>query len=239
MCRFTVVAVALGAVALAAPGVAQAHFILQSPASWAEQGSLGDPQKEPPCGAAPAAIVATGMVTPFAPGDMVTVTIEETVPHPGHYRVALSTTGLGGLPADPAVTPTAGDECGSTGIQNPPVFPVLADGMLAHTGAFSTPQPFSFRLPTDVTCTSNCVLQVIEYMASHGAPCFYHHCANVIIQAAGDVDAGAGESGGSSGCSCAIGDGRASAAAALLVAAVAVAVARRRVSRRPGTRTGS
>src|SRR6187549_1181101 len=121
MCRFTVVAVALGAVGLLAPGVAHAHFILQTPASWAQQGDLGDPQKEPPCGVAPATAAATGVVTAFAPGDMVTVMINETVPHPGHYRVALSTSGQGGLPADPVVTPTAGDECGSTVIQNPPV----------------------------------------------------------------------------------------------------------------------
>jgi MYXO-CTERM domain-containing protein len=209
MCRFTVVAVALGAVGLVVPAVARAHFILQSPGSWAEQGSLGDPQKEPPCGVAPATAAATGVVTPFAPGDMVTVMINETVPHPGHYRVALSTTGQGGLPADPVVTPTAGDACGSTVIQNPPVFPVLADGMLAHTSAFSTPQTFSFRLPTDVTCTSNCVLQVIEYMSSHGAPCFYHHCANITIQAGGGGnDAGPVEPGSSpSGCGCAAGGG--------------------------------
>ena len=167
-------------------------------ASWAQQGDLGDPQKEPPCGAAPATAAATGVVTAFAPGDMVTVMINETVPHPGHYRVALSTSGQGGLPADPVVTPTAGDACGSTVIQSPPVFPVLADGMLAHTSAFSTPQTFSFRLPTDVTCTSNCVLQVVEYMSSHGAPCFYHHCANITIQAGGGDDGGAGSDGGTS-----------------------------------------
>ena len=248
MRRFTVVAVALGAVGLVAPGVAHAHFILQSPASWAEQGSLGDPQKEPPCGAAPAAIVATGMVTPFAPGDMVTVMINETVPHPGHYRVALSTTGLGGLPADPAVTPTAGDECGATVIQDPPVFPVLADGMLPHTSAFSSPQMFSFRLPTDVTCTSNCVLQVIEYMSSHGAPCFYHHCANITIQAGGGDDGGAGSDAGTvshrgPGCGCAAGgEGTSFAGLALVLMIVGARRPRRRtttITTPPGTRTES
>ena len=196
MCRFTVVAVALGAVGVVVPAVAHAHFILQSPPSWAEQGDLGDPQKSAPCGQADPGLAAvpTGMMRAFAPGDMVTVTINETVPHPGHYRVALSTTGQSGLPADPPVTPVGVDDCGSTVIQNPPVFPVLADGMLAHTSSFSAPQSFSFRSPTDVTCTSNCVLQVIEYMSSHGAPCFYHHCANITIQAGGrGDDAGAVE----------------------------------------------
>src|SRR5262245_41608682 len=184
-------AVALAAAVALVPAAARAHFILQSPASASEQGTLGDPQKEPPCGGSTA--VATGMVTSYAPGDMVTVTINETVAHPGHYRVALSTTGPSGLPADPPVTAAGGDPCGMTESQTPPVFPALADGMLLHAIAFSPPQTFSLRLPTDVTCSGNCVLQVIEYMSSHGTPCFYHHCANVTIQAGG----GTGGTGGS------------------------------------------
>jgi MYXO-CTERM domain-containing protein len=249
MRRFTVAAFVLGAAGVLVPPAARAHFILQAPASSAEQGALGDPQKTPPCGGDGA--VPTGTVTAYAPGDMVTVTINETVPHPGHYRVALSTTGPSGLPADPAVTPTAGDECGSTVVQSPPVFPILADGMLEHTSAFSAPQSFSFRLPTDMTCTSNCVLQVIEYMSSHGAPCFYHHCANITIQAGGGGDAGtggndAGSSGdSSSGCGCASGGGRTSfAGVASLLMAIAVRRPRRRdrtirITTPPGTRTGS
>ena len=67
--------------------------------------------------------------------------------HPGHYRVALSTTGQGGLPADPAVTAVGSDACGSTVIQNPPVFPVLADGMLQHTAAFSGTSRSRSRCP--------------------------------------------------------------------------------------------
>jgi MYXO-CTERM domain-containing protein len=232
MRRFTVAAFALGAVGVLVPAGARAHFILQAPASASEQSGLGDPQKTPPCGGD--GVVPTGTVTAFAPGEMVTVTINETVPHPGHYRVALSTTGPSGLPADPVVTPSASDECASTEIQNPPVFPVLADGMLVHTNAFSAPQSFSFRLPTNMTCTSNCVLQVIEYMSSHGAPCFYHHCANITIQAGGGGDAGPSDGGApletDSGCGCGVGDGqgRGSVAGVLLLLAL---VASRRARR--------
>jgi MYXO-CTERM domain-containing protein len=216
-CTAVAVAAALGLV----PAVARAHFVLQSPASATEQGSLGDPQKEPPCGGSTG--VPTGMVTSYAPGDMVTVTINETVAHPGHYRVALSTTGQAGLPPDPTVTAVGGDPCGMTTIQSPPVFPILADGMLAHTAAFSAPQTFSFQLPTDMTCTSNCVLQVIEYMSSHGAPCFYHHCANITVQAGG----GQG-SGSDSGCGCNVGSTRLSVTGAALIVAIAFARWRRR-----------
>jgi MYXO-CTERM domain-containing protein len=170
-------------VALLVSSPARAHFILQEPASWAEQGSLGDPQKSAPCGAADPGVtaVATGTVTAFGQGQLVRVTINETVAHPGHYRVALSVGGQSGLPADPPVTPVGTDECGSKEIQNPPVYPVIADGMLPHTTAFSGPQSFTVQLPASVTCNANCVLQVTEFMQNHGAPCFYHHCANIAI----------------------------------------------------------
>src|SRR5262245_11223014 len=114
-----VVAFVLGAAAALVPAAARAHFVLQSPASWAAQDDLGNPQKSAPCGQAdgtPAA-VATGTVTAFAPGDTVTITINETVAHPGHYRVALSATGQSGLPADPAVTPDSASACGTTVVQ--------------------------------------------------------------------------------------------------------------------------
>ena len=106
MSRCTGFALGLGAAAALVASPARAHFILQAPASWAEQGPLGDPQKSGPCGQDDpgATAVPTGMVTSYAPGDTVTVTIGETVTHPGHYRAVLSTTGQAGLPADPQVT---------------------------------------------------------------------------------------------------------------------------------------
>ena len=85
------------------------------------------------------------------------------------------------LPAAPQVTPKAGDPCGSAAIQSPPAFPILVDNALPHTRAFGAPQTFMVTLPTDVTCTK-CTLQVLEFMSSHGAPCFYHHCADISIQ---------------------------------------------------------
>lgn len=239
MRRFVAVAFACSAAcsgSLLLPSVARAHFVLQAPASWAEQGPLGDPQKSGPCGQADPGTTAvpTGMVTAYAPGDTVTVTIGETVTHPGHYRAVLSTTGQAGLPADPPVTPGT-TPCGSAEIQNPPVYPVLADGMLVHTAGFSGPQSFTFKLPSDVTCTDNCVLQVAEFMSEHGlnnpGGCFYHHCANITIQAGGGtgMDGGAGETGSGGGCGCATGGPRGSAAGALgLLAMALVATGARR-----------
>jgi hypothetical protein len=213
------------------PATAQAHFILSSPMSWANQGNLGDPQKSAPCGQADpgTAAVPTGMVTPFHPGDTISITIKETITHPGHYRVALALT-QNELPADPQVT-AGSTACGSAAIQNPPIFPVLADGVLEHTSAFSGPQTFTVKLPDGMTCTK-CTLQVEEFMSDHPlnnpGGCCYHHCADISIQAAGGGDAATtgdaaqmpidhvgNDSGG--GCGCAVGR-PASALGALLLA---------------------
>jgi MYXO-CTERM domain-containing protein len=154
----------------------------------------GSPQKTGPCGNE-APQTPTNMTTSFQPGDTVTIQLEETVFHPGHYRVALAVNSQSELPPEPTVTPGA-TACGSVPIQQNPAFPVLADGMLVHTAALSGQQSFQVTLPTNVTCTS-CTLQIIEFMSSHPAPCFYHHCANISIQAAG-TDAGAGTRDGGS-----------------------------------------
>lgn len=172
---------------------ADAHFVLQAPASWQSQTGLGDPQKVGPCGNE-AGGTPTGMVTAYQPGDMVTITINEVVPHPGHYRIALSVNNRSELPAEPIVTPGA-TACGSAPIMSPAVFPVLADGELVHTSAFNGPQTIQVKLPSNVTC-AKCTLQVLEFMSSHPAPCYYHHCADISIGVAppdgggGGMDAG-------------------------------------------------
>jgi hypothetical protein len=238
MSRLTTVAVALGATAVLAPAAARAHFILMTPQNWAQQDTGGLPEKSAPCGQADPAptppAVPTNVVTSFAPGDTVTITINEVIPHPGHYRVVLSETGMSGLPNDPQVTAST-TPCGSTEIQNPPVYPVIADGMLQHTSAFSGPQTFTVTLPANVTCTK-CSLQVVEFMSDHGlnnpGGCFYHHCADISIQPGGGTGTGGGAggggaSGGSSGGGggCAVAGARAPLAGLLLVLA---ALARRR-----------
>src|SRR5262245_12818635 len=222
-------AVAAGAIAFAS-GAAKAHFVLQAPASWAQQDSGGNPQKSAPCGQADPQIaaVATGAVTAFRSGQTVTVTIDETTFHPGHYRATLSTTGPNGLPPDPATTLPG--TCMALPIEDPPVFPVLADGVLPHTDPFTGPQSFQVTLPADMTCTG-CTLQLLEFLqADVGASgnCFYHHCANISI-AADATDAGGGGTGDGGGCSCAVAEERASLAPLLAMLGLAVLRRRRRV----------
>lgn len=167
------------AAVLLLPLVASAHFKLNAPASMAEQDAvLGDPQKTAPCGQDDGDFNLTNVITPMAPGSMLEISVTETIAHPGHFRVALADN-MGMLPADPLVTPITGDQCGSTVIDTDPQMPVLADGLLVHTSKLPANSKMMVMLP-NVEC-QNCVLQVIQYMSSHGAPCFYHHCATVNV----------------------------------------------------------
>jgi MYXO-CTERM domain-containing protein len=178
----------LAAGALSVPAVASAHFFLEEPENWQEQGTLGDPQKTGPCGnEGPSR--PTGAVTAYRSGQTITIRLRETIFHPGHYRVALATTDRSELPAVPPVTPGPTD-CGSVPIMDPPVFPVLGDGLLPHTSPLSGEQTLEVTLPDGVTC-DHCTLQIVQWMSSHGAPCFYYHCADLSISDVVVEDAGA------------------------------------------------
>jgi hypothetical protein len=101
--------------------------------------------------------------------------------------VALAVNDRSELPPPPAVLEGKYSDCGSTDIQDPPVFPILADGMLVHDAEFTEPMSFQVTLPSDVTCTK-CTLQVIEFMSDHDSPCFYHYCADISIQVDAPTD---------------------------------------------------
>src|SRR5262245_34123965 len=176
--------------------VADAHFVLVSPAASFVQNRLGDPQKIAPCGGVSANPtrntpanpgVPTNAVTQLTGGSMLHLLIQETVFHPGHYRVALARTAAE-LPPDPVVT-TRDSERGpwsvSAEIQNPPVAPVLADGLFAHTERPTGLVETDIPIP-NINCR-NCMLQVIQFMADHGKNAdgdySYHHCAVVNITA--------------------------------------------------------
>jgi hypothetical protein len=176
---------------------ADAHFVLVSPAASLVQNRLGDPQKIGPCGGVSA---NPGRGTPADPGtptnattnvkggSMLRLLVQETIFHPGHYRVALART-VAELPKDPVVTmkeTERGPRSASGEIQNPPVAPVLADGLFVHTersnGAFEA----DIAIP-NINC-QNCIMQVIEFMAEHPGVAIdggfsYHHCAVINVTA--------------------------------------------------------
>jgi hypothetical protein len=186
---------AIGSVVLFAPAIAAAHFILHLPAATLEQNARGNPQKLFPCGGTSVDPgVPSGAVTEARGGDPLHIKIEETVFHPGHYRIALAVNDLSELPADPE-TVTRDSERGpisvSAAIDPDPQAPVLADGLFVHTEA---PEPGSFW-ETDITLPNidcdNCTLQVVQWMAEHGhnpdGDFSYHHCATLKIEANPDL----------------------------------------------------
>lgn len=172
------------AIGVFTPAPANAHFILQTPASWNSQDALGSPQKLGPCGSEEGG-TPTGTVTAFQAGQTITVTINETIFHPGHYRISLGVNGPDDLPEVPVVTPGTNTPCGTAPIEANPTFPVLADGVFEHQAPFDGPQTVTITLPADVTC-EHCSLQVLEFMSNHAlndpGGCYYHHCANISIQ---------------------------------------------------------
>ena len=102
---------ALAATAAMAP-FAWAHFKLLEPASWIEENNLGDPQKLGPCGGTSANQAKGKAANPGTPTNMVTqakggqklhIKLQETVFHPGHYRIALAVNSRAELPEDPMV----------------------------------------------------------------------------------------------------------------------------------------
>jgi MYXO-CTERM domain-containing protein len=171
---------------------ASAHFVLQTPAATMAQDGLGSPQKMAPCGDDGTG-VPSGMVTAYQAGQTITITVDEKIYHPGHYRISIGKNGPGDIPVEPTVTPGANTPCGTAPIDANPTFPVLADGVFAHTAPFNGPQTITVTLPPDVTC-DHCTLQVLEFMSNHPlnnpGGCYYHHCANISIQSASTTTSG-------------------------------------------------
>jgi len=187
--------IVFASVATLATGV-DAHFVLVSPAASAVQNRQGDPQKMGPCGGVSANAARGTAANPGVPTNAITemkggtnfhLLLNETVFHPGHYRVALART-VAELPPDPVVT-TRDTEKGpwsvSAAIQNPPLAPVLADGLFTHTERPTGMSETDVPVP-NINCKT-CVLQVIQFMAEHGrnpdGDYSYHHCAIVNITA--------------------------------------------------------
>ncbi|HEY1755977.1 MAG TPA: SCE4755 family polysaccharide monooxygenase-like protein [Bryobacteraceae bacterium] len=183
---------------LALAPFAGAHFRLLEPQSWIVENQLGDPQKLGPCGGTSAdAGTPTNMISKVTGGQKLHVKVQETVYHPGHYRIALAVNSRAELPPDPATISrdsAKGPMSVSATIQNPPRIPVLADGLFVHTARTTDPFETDVQIP-NISCPK-CTLQIVEFMAEHGVNkdggYFYHHCADIQITAdpAKPVDAG-------------------------------------------------
>lgn len=178
---------------LAVPTLASAHFILIEPAATLVQDARGDPQKLGPCGGTTANPgMPSKAVTKVVGGSMMKVKVQETVYHPGHYRVAMAVRSLKELPPDPE-TATRPSDRGPMSVSakfsdiRPPI---LVDGLFLHSvrppaGSPNLLWETEVRVP-NIDCKS-CTIQVIQWMAEHGYNAdggyTYHHCATLEITA--------------------------------------------------------
>ena len=186
------VAAATLALAAAAPAVGYAHFKLLEPASWIVEDQRGDPQKGGPCGGSNTDWgTPTYTVTKVAGGSTLHIKVQETIYHPGFYRVALAVNSPLDLPKDPEAETRQGDRgpiSVSAKMENPPQIPVIADGLFEHherpTGQMA-PWETDVTLP-NISC-KHCTLQIVQFMEEHGfnnpGGYTYHHCANLEITA--------------------------------------------------------
>jgi hypothetical protein len=166
-----------------------AHFRLIEPASWLQESQLGDPQKMAPCGGTSADPgKPTGAVTNVQGGEKLHIKLQETVFHPGFYRIALAVNSRDELPPDPEVKTEAsarGPRSVSAAIHYPPVPPILADGLFPHTAKLDKEVETDVDIP-NINC-GKCTLQIVEFMAAHGpnkdGDYTYHHCAVLQIRA--------------------------------------------------------
>src|SRR5215471_16778105 len=95
-------AFAFAVVLAGVPVVMQAHFKLVEPASWIVEDDRGDPQKAGPCGGSNTDWGKPSYaVTQAVGGSKLHVKVQETIYHPGFYRVALAVNSPTELPPDP------------------------------------------------------------------------------------------------------------------------------------------
>src|SRR6266446_3554203 len=96
--RFVLLVAALAVITQSA----SAHFKLMEPASWLIEDDRGDPQKAGPCGGSNTDWgKPSNAVTQAVGGSKLHVKVQETIYHPGFYRVALAVNSPTELPADP------------------------------------------------------------------------------------------------------------------------------------------
>ena len=196
-----------------APRPARAHIKMMAPADWITTNADGDPQKITPCGVdSTVTYTPTNAVTTVHGGDMVTVNWTETIPHDGHFRIALAINSRDEL-TDPAVTKMNSDGTAAT-VAVSTAYPVLADGLFEHTAASVSPgKTYTYTVQIPNTPCAKCTLQLLQFMANHALDpsYFYHQCADFTILAAAGGSGGGGSSASGSGGSSASGSGGSSA----------------------------
>ena len=144
--------------------------------------------KTAPCGVAnDSRTTDETRVTVYEPGETITVEFDETIDHPGFYRISFDDDGQ-----DAFVAPLS-----RSAVMDTPVLPVLLDDIEDHgPGGYSV----EVTLP-NIEC-ENCTLQLIQVMSSGqswAADDIYYTCADIALRASGSGSGGNGGDGGVAG----------------------------------------
>lgn len=165
-----------------------AHIKLLKPTPWVNTDVTGNPQKLGPCGTGSAGSAATNVVTTFQAGEEITVEWNETIDHPGHYRIALAKTRA--ELKDPDLKPAAGTcDYPAGSVPTAPHGNVLLDNLFPTTD-YGGARTFSQKVKLPDEPCEKCTLQLIQWMTKHAPGCIYYQCADIEIVAAGTPAAG-------------------------------------------------
>jgi uncharacterized membrane protein YgcG len=176
-------------------GTASAHITMTSPTPRTTE------NKTAPCGAG---ATRGTKVAAFAPGETITVEWDETVDHPGHYRIAFDNDG-----DDVFVNPNNPNDNFPFTLMEP-----IADKVGGH---------YTQKITLPTTPCSNCTLQLMQIMTTQ-VPynSFYYQCADITIgEGGGGGDGGGGGGGGVDGGGCSTRSGSGAGAIMLLAGLVA------------------
>jgi hypothetical protein len=186
---------------------AAAHISLEQGGTHRSRYGEGE-LKAGPCGKA-GGIRGTNVYT-YAPGQKISVSAVEFIPHPGYFRLAFDDDGDDAFiepasikPIDPnrkcPNAPT--DRCGTSDFYNSPAVLPGMDNLNPHlTAAPSTKYTWEVALP-DVEC-STCTLQLIQVMEDDlthgpydptpgvGVADIYHQCIDIVLKRPADAGTG-------------------------------------------------
>jgi hypothetical protein len=183
--------------ALSAPVRAAAHISLEQGGTHFSR--YGDVElKSPPCGRA-GGVRGTHIYT-YEPGQTITVSLVEYVPHPSYFRIAFQQDGDDEFrdpasihPIDPArACPDGpGDHCGPSDFYNTPN--VLMDDLDPHLAGAAGPQ-YTWQVTLPALECDHCTLQVIQVMEDDqfhgpydptpgvGIEDVYHQCIDLVLK---------------------------------------------------------
>jgi hypothetical protein len=179
----------LGIVLWASAPLAHAHISLEQ--GGTHNSRYGDDEiKAGPCGR------ANGMrgtnVYMYRPGETINITVVETIPHPGYFRIAFDQDGHDGFVVPAGTEGTNGNcsgdaNCGPGKADYCSNETVLLDNLSQHApGLPGTRYTFTVTLP-NVECQS-CTLQVIQMMndlnvhrAAYPADDIYYQCIDIVL----------------------------------------------------------